>query len=192
MNKRLRTSNRKTDRVYVFNGRFAAMRAVLRACQRMNVDCYIHERGCDGDHYDLFKNHLMHEVDAIEIAINELWERATSDPNRESIASSWFHDRVDRVEKIWHSFVKNQETGRLPPAWDPNRKNIAIFCSSDDEFVAIGESWQNDIYLNQATGISRIADDLLKLQDQHSEASDAIVAKTEHLISLVHQHVHGV
>ena len=34
------------DRVYVFNGRFAVTRAVLRACQQAGVDCFIHERGC--------------------------------------------------------------------------------------------------------------------------------------------------
>jgi cell division protein ZapA len=35
-----------------------------------------------------------------------------------------------------------------------------------------------------------IADDLLKLQDQHRHASDAMTAKTEYLIDLVRQHVH--
>ena len=36
-----------------------------------------------------------------------------------------------------------------------------------------------------------IADDLLKLQEEHSHASDAIAAKTERLIDLVRHHVPG-
>ena len=153
-------SNNRVDRVYVFNGRFAAMRAVLRACQRQNVDCYLHERGCDGEHYELFKNHLPHDLQAIETAINDLWQAAESNANRNQIAAQWFHDRVNRVEKVWHSFVKNQQSGRLPQGWDDRKKNISIYCSSDDEFVAIGDAWRNNLYPNQVHAISRIATDL--------------------------------
>ncbi len=159
-------SNNHVDRVYVFNGRFAAMRAVLRACQRMSVDCFLHERGCDLEHYDLFKNHLMHEIDSIEAAIEERWETARSNPNRNEIAASWFHDRVNRIEKVWHSFVKNQESGRLPSDWNPTRKNISVFCSSDDEFVAIGQAWRNDVYPNQVSAIARISRDLQMIQPE--------------------------
>ncbi len=150
------------DRVYVFNGRFAAMRGVLRACQRMNVDCYLHERGCDGQHFELCKNHLPHDITAIETVINEYWDMAEANPDRQSIAASWFHDRVNRVEKVWHSFVKDQQQGRLPNDWNPDRKNVSFFCSSDDEFIAIGGAWLNDLYPSQPEAISRIAADLLQ------------------------------
>ena len=119
------------DRVYAFNGRFAALRAVLRACQKNGVDCYLHERGCDQQHFDLFKNELLHDIQSTEQIILEHWESANNQPDRDSIASSWFQDRVDRVEKVWHSFVKNQERGRLPDTWNPDQRNIGIFCSSE-------------------------------------------------------------
>ena len=157
-------SKHRYDRVYVFNGRFAAMRGVLRACQRMKVDCFLHERGCDGEHYDLFQNHMIHEIEAIQAVINDRWDAAESNPQRNAIAANWFYDRVNRVEKVWHSFVKNQESGRLPIGWNPEQKNISIFCSSDDEFVAIGEAWRNDVYPNQVTAIARIAQDMLNAQ----------------------------
>jgi cell division protein ZapA len=62
----------------------------------------------------------------------------------------------------------------------------------DERMRAIAQT-VNAASLNRVAVLAalNIADDLLKLQDQHSEASDAIVAKTEHLISLVRQHVHG-
>lgn len=156
----LRYLKQKTpDRVYVFNGRFAAMRAILRACQATGVDCYMHERGCDQFHFDLFPNHLPHDIDGIHAAIVSSWNSA--DPNqREKIAASWFHDRVNRVERNWQSFVKGQQIGRLPENWNPKTHNVAIFCTSDDEFVAIGDAWKNKLYSNQLTAIRRLADSL--------------------------------
>lgn len=155
-------SSRSFDRVYAFNGRFAALRGVLRACQKSGVDCYLHERGCDQQHFDLFKNELLHDIQSTEQIILDYWESANDQPDREMIASNWFQDRVDRVEKVWHSFVKNQEQGRLPDTWNPDQRNIGIFCSSDDEFVAIGEAWKNEIYPNQVSAIRQISRDLHK------------------------------
>jgi len=149
------------DRVYTFNGRFAAMRAVLRACEAEGIDCVLHERGCDKDHYDLFENHLPHEITAIDQNIRRLWTAA--DPTtRDSVGESWFLDRVNRVEKSWKSFVTQQEQGMLPAGFQRDQKNIAIFCSSDDEFVAIGDCWRNELYPNQVTAIQQIAASMLQ------------------------------
>ena len=145
------------DRIYVFNGRFAAMRAVFRACQTKQVDCYLHERGCDQFHFELFANQLPHNIEGIHAAIESGWNSA--DPTkREKIGASWFHDRVNRVERNWQSFVKGQQIGKLPEDWNPNCHNVAIFCTSDDEFVAIGDSWQNKLYKNQLSAIQKIID----------------------------------
>lgn len=150
----------RPDRVYVFNGRFAATRAVLRACQSVGVDCWIHERGCDVRHYQIFKNRLPHDIDYMQQRMRQAWEDAAGNAERDSTAASWFTDRVDRVERNWHSFVKNQSRGRLPKDWDPTARNITIFTSSEDEFVSIGQSWQNTLYANQVEAIQRIIADL--------------------------------
>jgi len=149
------------DRVYVYNGRFAAMRAVLRACQDANIDCFLHERGCDLNHYDLLKNHLPHDIDGIETIIRRLWD--TAEPaNREAVGASWYQDRVERVERNWISFTKEQQQGQLPADFDDSCRNVSIFCSSDDEFVAIGDSWKNTLYPNQVEAIAAIASSMLK------------------------------
>lgn len=153
----------QVDLVYTFNGRFAAMRGVLRACEKMGVDCRLHERGCNKEHYEIFENHLPHDIDAIHRAIERKWK--TADPlTREDIGSQWFLDRVNRVETAWKSFTTAQEVGRLPIGFDKTNKNVAIFCSSDDEFVAIGDKWKNRIYPNQVTAISQIANSMLRRQ----------------------------
>ena len=146
----------KPDRVYVYNGRFAAMRAVLRACQKMGIDCFLHERGCDLNHYDVLKNHLPHDIAKVESVIRNLW--GSADPkNRETIGASWYKDRVERVERNWVSFTKDQQQGQLPDGFDGSGRNVSIFCSSDDEFVAIGDSWKNTLYPNQVEAIAAIA-----------------------------------
>lgn len=153
------------DRVYTFNGRFASMRAVLRACQKTGTSCWLHERGCDGQHFELFKNHLPHDIDAIDAEIRRIWNaagvEANSTSSREQIGAQWFLDRVNRVETSWHSFTKHQQTGLLPNCWDSRRKNVAIFCSSDDEFVAIGDAWRHSLYSNQVEAIGKIANSML-------------------------------
>lgn len=153
----------RPDRIYVFNGRFAATRAVLRACQAQGVDCWIHERGCDVNHFQIFENRLPHDIEYTQRRMRAAWEAAEQKPERDSIARSWFTDRVERVERSWHSFVKDQSRGRLPGDWDPELRNIAIFSSSEDEFVSIGDSWRNTLYANQTEGLHRIVRDLPQL-----------------------------
>lgn len=151
----------RPDRVYVFNGRFAAMRAVFRACQQENVECFLHERGCDLNHYDLYENHLPHDIAGIDAVIRRLWNEA--DPaSRESVGASWYEDRVNRVERNWQSFTKEQQAGLLPVGFDASQRNVAIFCSSDDEFVAIGDAWRNTLYPNQVQAIAAICESMLQ------------------------------
>ena len=146
----------KPDRIYLFNGRFAAMRAVLRAAQNANVECLIHERGCDLSHFELYQNHLPHDIPSIDKAIRSAWSSAIPECNRIEVASEWFRNRVNRVESNWHSFVRGQQAGQLPPAWDSAKRNIATFCSSDDEFAAIGDCWKNNRFPNQSETIGAL------------------------------------
>ena len=149
------------DRIYVYNGRFAAMRAVFRACQKTGVECFMHERGCDLNHYDLLENHLPHDIVGIDGVIRKLWNNANVD-SREAVGASWFEDRIARVERNWVSFTKEQQAGLLPEGFDADARNVSIFCSSDDEFVAIGDSWKNDLYPNQVEAIAAIAESMLE------------------------------
>ena len=60
-------------RVYVFNGRFAPVRAVLRACQSREVTCYVHERGHDIHHYAVDKNTGQHDLAYMQQQIRQQW-----------------------------------------------------------------------------------------------------------------------
>ena len=159
---RARFQKNRPDIVYGFNGRFASMRAVLRACQAEGVDCRIHERGCTSQHYQIWENHLPHDIDYQRVRMQQHWERAEASRDREVKAAEWFKGRVQRVETNWISFVKGQEEGRLPDGWDSKRKNIAIFSTSEDEFVAIDDCWEGHLYPNQSDAIWEIANAFLE------------------------------
>jgi hypothetical protein len=143
------------DRVYIFNGRFAITRAVLRACASRDVTCLTHERGCDHDHYGTFKNTTTHDIALRHEQMTKLWEE-TDPEERERVGTLFFTERAEGAEQSWYSFTGRQEEGLLPTDWDTNKENIVIFNSSDDEFVAIGPSWQGPIYGNQTEGVERI------------------------------------
>jgi hypothetical protein len=168
------------DRVYVFNPRFAPTRGVLRACQKYGVPCFAHDRGHDLQHYELYPNTLPHDREFVDQSIRQLWLAAAQRPDREVVASRWFEDKARGIERKWHSFVAGQTEGMLPPNWDSRRHNIVAFISSEDEFAAIGEGWENPIYATQLEGLRRVIESLHSVSSNH------------HLYVRIHPNLAGV
>ncbi len=169
----------RPDCVYVFNGRFAPMRAVLSACRARNVCCRIHERGCDTHHFQLHENHLPHDIQYIAQRMQSAWKQADRQTRRDE-AAKWYQGRVDCLETTWHSFVKQQTGGQLPSDWNARRHNIGLFTSSEDEFVAVGECWTNRLYPNQVMGVARLAHSLAR------------AAPSAHLTVRMHPNLRGL
>ena len=153
------------DRVYVFNGRFATGRAVFRACQSMNVPCFMHDRGQDLRHFALYENTLPHNSTYIEQQIVEHWNKNEDTSRRQELAHKFYIDRSNGIIPSWYSFTGNQQGGRLPVDWNPAKRNIVIFNSSEDEFAAIGDQWANPLYASQQEGLERILQSLSQSQD---------------------------
>ena len=146
----------KVELVYLFNGRFAYMRAAIRAAESLGIDYYTHEVGPSIDTYLTFKNALPHSLQYAYDDMMAFWEAA--DPEtREEIGASFYEDQQkgNVLSKIYH-FTKKQKTGLLPEEWDNAKENISIFNSSEDEFAAIGEEWKKGVYPSQYTGIQKI------------------------------------
>jgi hypothetical protein len=158
--------NHQVDRMYVFNGRFAPLRAALRACQAEGTDCFVHERGHDMGHYAFYENTLPHDLDYRERQIRTTWDHAGQGGQREAIARTWYERRAQGEAINFTSFVENQRPELLPDGWDPAQRNVVVFTSSEDEFVAIGDSWRNSLYATQLEGIQAI---LASLQEDPAE-----------------------
>ena len=146
------------DRVYVFNGRFAPMRAVLRACEEKAVEYCTHERGSDLARYTLFPNMSIHDHESIARLILDTWNAARADPDREQVARNWYESRVRGGGDI--DFSRGQQRTRLPSGWDGDKRNITIFVSSEDEFAGISDDWLNPIYESQNAGLRAIIESL--------------------------------
>jgi len=150
-----------TDVLYVFNGRFTLVRAALRASQNQGVPCFAHERGRDHHHYELYADSMPHDRDLIDRRIRQQWrESDTNAINRESKARRWFEDRARGISQTWKSFITDQSASLLPEDWDATKRNIVVFPSSEDEFVAIGDNWRYPFYETQLEGIQRLIDSL--------------------------------
>ena len=128
----------RPDRVYIFNGRFAVTRAVLRAAHSRGVDCYMQDRGSTFRHYALFKNRLAHDPGYFQELIREHWDVADRS-EREIVGASFFIDSAQGVSHFWHSYVTSQKPDELPEGWDSTQNNVVVYTSSDDEFAAIGD-----------------------------------------------------
>ncbi len=156
------------DRVYVYNGRYATSRAVLRACQQAGVECLVHEVGSSIQHYALFRNHMPHNLKPAEELAREAWRAAQADPaGRERAAAEYYQDLSQGIVKTWFAFTKDHEAGLLPAGWDASKTNIVIFNSGEDEFAAF-EEWRSPIYAGQIEGLRMILesvgrDDRLRL-----------------------------
>ncbi|MGZ4059692.1 MAG: hypothetical protein ACXVPU_11705, partial [Bacteroidia bacterium] len=154
----------KPDTIYAFNGRLVHVKPVLRAAAISNVECFIHERGHNKDFYELYKNTTPHDIKYVVSRMFDLWNAA--DPEkRVEIGGSFYKERVEGKTQGWYSFIDKQQKGLLPANWDPSKRNIAIFNSSEDEFASIGADWKNELYDSQMEAISRIIKDCMKYED---------------------------
>jgi hypothetical protein len=156
----------RVDLVYLYNGRFAPLRAAMRACQSRNVPFKVHEVGHSLQHYALWDNTIPHDVAYTEKKIREKWQSARQ-PERQQIGARFFEDRAKGKEYVYLSFVKDQQQDMLPANWDAHKKNIIIFNSSEYEFASIGDEWKNKIYGSQHEGIRSILQGLDQVEGHH-------------------------
>jgi hypothetical protein len=140
------TNRLKSDRpdlVYFFNGRFSNLRPLLRLCESMGINFYVHERGSSIHKYGLFFNHLPHSPGAYHFNMLNTWAGERDEGGKIEIANRYFVDRRNGIEQAFKSFITNQHPDLLPESWDESKRNIVIFNSSDDEFAAVGREFDN-------------------------------------------------
>ena len=159
-------SEKRPDAVFIFNGRFSFLRSIYRICRQYGIDCYTHERGANIRKYAVYKNALPHDKNNTLRNIRKSWEQASVD-QRVAVAEQFYVDRAGGKQQSWLSYVANQKNGLLPDGWDPGKKNLAIFNSSEDEYAAAGDEWKNPLYQTQLVGIQKIVEELSTREDIH-------------------------
>jgi hypothetical protein len=142
---------------YIFNGRFSIARAFVRACERRNVEYYTHERGGQRFLYSLFRNSLPHQPGPFASRIREAWEKEKDTSFREREAREFYDERRRGECSAWVSYVLEQDPDRLPEGWNPARRNLAIFASSEGELAGIQDYFKPRIYPSQLEGVLHLA-----------------------------------
>ncbi|WP_367344508.1 hypothetical protein [Methanomethylovorans sp.] len=142
----------KPDAFYLFNGRYASLRPALRAAQTMGVKTYVHERAGVLNRYSLTENTYPHDIEYQKKQIQRNWDNEPDDTKKKEIATKWFEERRGGKDQSWYSFTKSQIKGNLPDGFDPSRRNIAVYISSQDEFEAI-TGWKNQLYKDQTSAL---------------------------------------
>jgi hypothetical protein len=148
------------DRCYVLNGRRASQMPFVRAAWAESTKLYTFEVGHDVNTYILVEDTYFHDLENKKAEIEAYWSDDTPREEKERKADRFFRDRRygSGDDFLEAQFKENQSPGRLPNGLDRERRNIAIFNSSEDEFAAV-EGYENPVYENQIEGLFRIVQD---------------------------------
>lgn len=137
------------DRVYIFNGRYAAARPWLRACQATDTRYFTHERSGHLGKYQLFDQSVPHEPTQYAQRVSKFWELAGDNPETYQEGCEFFDERPKGLLTGWTSFVGKQQSDMLPLSWDNQRRNISVFATTNGEYVSLRDLFAEGLYETQ-------------------------------------------
>ena len=139
------------DKVYIFNGRFTAARAWVRACQKNKTEFSSHERLSSLRHAYISENTVIHDNDQFAEAIEAFWDENGEKAEIIAEGIDFFEERPLGKVSGWISHSESQNRNVLPDSWNPEIRNIIIFTSSEHELLGVAENYRGWIYKDQMT-----------------------------------------
>ena len=134
----------KPDVLYIFNGRFSTSWPIVSLCKKINLSFFTHDRGGKMGKFLLVKNTILHDFSYFNDEIEKVWTEG--DDSKYNTGSSFYLERRNRIVQGWYSFTKSQIKNSLPESFSKNRKNIAIFNSTIEEYAAV-KGWEKFLYI---------------------------------------------
>lgn len=169
------------DQIILFNGRLSSHMPALDVAKEMGVPAYVHERSGALERYSFLKNTTPHDIRPIAAQIEEVYNSIPlSDEEKEKIAVQWYEERRNNVPQFWTSLTKDQKEGLIPSNLTPDKVNLVIFNSSEDEMEEFAY-WKNPYYKNQFEGMDRL---LTSLRERDEESRIRVFLR-------VHPHLKG-
>lgn len=165
-------SRLKPDVIGVFNSRTVYSRPIVDLCKHNHLQFIAYEAGFDSNNMVLrkeFVNSDVHDIFTNTKMVNELWDKSKlSLEERIRISSNFYQRKRDNVASGDIVYTANQVSGLLPDDWNPNKHNIAIFNSSEDELASLGEEYDKmNLFPSQYQGIKYIFERFKDNQDIH-------------------------
>jgi hypothetical protein len=157
------------DRVIIYHGRSAIDRAALRACDAAGVECRVYETALGVNKLIYFQNALPQDIVNFGNVVNDFWDEGPEEKHeigrlffemrrQGSMAADSGDSAIVTQDRV---YVGKQEAGALPESWSDEYRNVVIYGSSDDEFVAISPEYESTIYPDQVEAARQIAHSLI-------------------------------
>lgn len=150
----------KVDRVYVFNGRYAAARPWMRACESHGVTFVTHEKSSSLNRIFLYENSIPHTTVGWPERMEAFWKLNGAKAEVLKEATDFYEERPKGLMTGWVSYTAHQKAGTLPDNWNPQAKNIVIFSSTSREYAGIKDMVVDSIFPSQLEAYSFIAKEL--------------------------------
>jgi hypothetical protein len=163
----------KPDSVLMFNARHFEVRPFYDLPKTMNVRVECLEAGFSlvedrymGFNYGTFQ---PHSIEFNHKFMLQQWESSKiGSHEKERVAKEFYERKRGSVAAGGKVFTADQKLGTLPEGWDNSKRNIVIFNSSEDEFVAVGDEYSRKaMFADQFAGINAILELLKDQPDIH-------------------------
>ena len=152
----------KPDEIIVHNGRLYENRFLYDIAKVLNIPFKAVETvGGHGEPYAKMSYYgvLPQNLKNWTRLVKTTWDNSPVSLEEKVKIGSSFYERRRNGELVVDVkvYVANQKRGLLPKGFDPNKRNIAIYTSSQDEIVALGSDWNYDqLFQNQSEAIDYI------------------------------------
>jgi len=139
--------------ILVFNGRFAAAKAIVEAARQQKVDVLYHEVGSTKERYYL-SSKTCHSATNARLLLQEDWRNGG--PDRESIAERFFAPSRQRLGLLEGRYDNGQKRNKvLPPT---GRRRFVYYASSVDEFAAVEDGYDTFLFATQREAVQWLVD----------------------------------
>lgn len=164
---------KEINRTYFFNGRTADTRPLYDISKARNlpfVSLEMVKKKEDEFFIMDFVNCLPHDIDYRHAQMIDLWKNSPDSLEEKIAFGSTFFTKRRGGQLIMDRrvYTTEQEKGKLPANFNPAKKNIGIFISSEDEFAAIGDIFEKlAVFKTQEEGIISILEHFKDDEEKH-------------------------
>lgn len=155
--------------IVFFNGRFYDTKPLHDLAIKYNIDFLTTENVGGvraGENYKMVKfyNSIPHDAKVLYDCCLESWVKSSkSEEEKNNIGKSFYEKRRSGIKAGDYVYTGNQVKGLLPKTYDPSKKNIVVYCSSEDEYSSVSSNIDKLMLFNsQYEGIKYIVDNLDK------------------------------
>lgn len=148
--------NEHYDFIFMLNGRFGCTRPALEAARDSNIGFGLYENNASINEI-VFVNELIHSIEGNTRKAHAFYELDKT--LAEKRAEDYFIKKTQNKYTGEKIYTKQQQRGSLPGAIEHTQKKIiAVYPTTEDEFKFIGKEWDGRVVESQVDEIDKLAE----------------------------------